>query len=117
MNTFTSGSEIIVDKQMRLGPGLRRDFDDDAVFVTESGLLKSANNMAWVESARKRYIPAKGDLVLGVVTHKHPEYYRVDINAPEFATLAALSFESATKRNKVTVHRILISTNVNKSVH
>lgn len=104
MKVLLPGSEIIVDKQMRLGPGLRRDFDDDAVFVTESGLLKSANNMAWVESARKRYIPSKGDLVLGVVTHKHPEYYRVDINAPEFATLAALSFESATKRNKVTVN-------------
>ena len=28
-----------------------------------------------------------GDLVVGVVTHKHPEYYRVDINAPELATL------------------------------
>ena len=28
-----------------------------------------------------------GDLVVGVVSHKHPEYYRVDINAPELATL------------------------------
>merc|ERR1712131_324305 len=54
-------------------------------------------------AARKRYIPSKGDLVVGVVTHKHPEYYRVDINAPELATLSAMAFESATKRNRVNV--------------
>ena len=56
--------------------------------------------------------------MVGVVTHKHPEYYRVDINAPELATLrylihihqykqthlfSAMAFESATKRNRVTV--------------
>ena len=62
--------------------------------------------------------------MVGVVTHKHPEYYRVDINAPELATLrwvdllwfsyseiaifstltfSAMAFESATKRNRVNV--------------
>ena len=57
-----------------------------------------------MEGARKRYIPVKGDLVLGVVTHKHPDYVRVDINAPELATLSAYAFESATKRNRVAIN-------------
>ena len=37
-----------------------------------------------------------GDLVVGVVTHKHPEYYRVDINAPELATLRWFSIQFMT---------------------
>lgn len=89
---------------IKLGPGLSRNFANDKVICAESGILRVQNNYAYVQTAKKRYIPVKGDLVLGVVTHKHPEYYRVDINAPELATLSAMAFESATKRNRVTVN-------------
>lgn len=89
----------------KLGPGLSRDYEDEKVYSREAGILRTntTGQHAWVETEKKRYIPVKGDLVVGVVTHKHPEYYRVDINAPELATLSAMAFESATKRNRVTV--------------
>jgi len=103
MSVYLPGAQIDVEKNLRLGPGLRRNINDDTITVTETGILKNENGCIWMASARKRYIPVKGDLVLGIVTHKHPEYYRVDINAPELATLSAMAFESATKRNRVTV--------------
>merc|ERR1711976_164546 len=91
-------------ESIKLGPGLSRNFANDKVICAESGILRIQNGYVYVQTAKKRYIPVKGDLVLGVVTHKHPEYYRVDINAPELATLSAMAFESATKRNRVTVN-------------
>jgi len=90
-------------EETKLGPGLSRNFANEKIVCAESGVLRHQNGYAYVQTAKKRYIPAKGDLVIGVVTHKHPEYYRVDINAPELATLSAMAFESATKRNRVTV--------------
>jgi exosome complex component RRP40 len=39
-------------------------------------------------------------MVLGVVTDKHADDYRVDIRASSSATLSALSFEGATKRSR-----------------
>ena len=87
-------------ESLKLGPGLSRNFATDKVVCSESGILRVQNGYVYVQTAKKRYIPVKGrlsakwhnltflgDLVLGVVTHKHPEYYRVDINAPELATL------------------------------
>jgi len=103
MKVLLPGQDVKVEKSVKLGPGLKRNLKDGSVSVTESGIIRYENGFSWMESARKRYIPVKGDLVLGVVTHKHPEYYRVDINAPELATLSAMAFESATKRNRVTV--------------
>ena len=40
------------------------------------------------------------DPVLGVITHKMMEFYRVDIGSAHTAVLPALAFENATKRNK-----------------
>lgn len=99
------GAVIEVANHLKIGPGLERDVNSGRITVTESGILKSENGSVWMAAARKRYIPTKGDMVLGIVTHKHPEYYRVDINAPELATLSAMAFESATKRNRVTVNK------------
>jgi len=111
------GTQLGLDENIRIGPGLKRNHYDGSIHVTEvntgiissltnsqSGIVKGMNNMAWMEGARRRYIPVKGDLVLAVVTHKHPDYVRVDINAPELATLSTLAFESATKRNKIAIN-------------
>ncbi|CAG5079361.1 Oidioi.mRNA.OKI2018_I69.PAR.g9235.t1.cds [Oikopleura dioica] len=98
------GTQLGLDENVRIGPGLKRNHYDGSIHVTESGVVRGLNNLAWMEGARKRYIPVKGDLVLGVVTHKHPDYVRVDINAPELATLSAYAFESATKRNRVAIN-------------
>lgn len=47
-----------------------------------------------------QYVPSKGDSVLGIVTHKTGDTFRVDIGSSELASLSYLSFEGATKRNR-----------------
>jgi hypothetical protein len=47
-----------------------------------------------------QYIPAQGEPVIGVVIARHMEGYRVDIGSSQSASLDALAFEDATKRNK-----------------
>ncbi|CDH50149.1 exosome complex exonuclease rrp40 [Lichtheimia corymbifera JMRC:FSU:9682] len=82
-----------------LGPGLRQD--GEHIVATKAGMLKHAPPMRWwIESNQKRYIAATGESVLGVVTAKLAEYYRVDIGTAHTAVLPALAFEGATKRNK-----------------
>lgn len=50
-----------------------------------------------------RYIPHSGDRVLGTVTAKVGDIFRVDIGGPDLALLNYTSFEGATKRNRPNV--------------
>ena len=45
----------------KLGPGLARNYDDKVV-CNDTGVLKHQAGFAWVETAKKRYIPVKGEL-------------------------------------------------------
>lgn len=47
-----------------------------------------------------QYVPVRGEFVIGVVTMKAGDTFRVDIGANEIASLSYLSFEGATKRNR-----------------
>lgn len=47
-----------------------------------------------------QYIPGAQDPVVGVVIARSGENYRVDIGAAHPATLDALAFEGASKRNR-----------------
>lgn len=47
-----------------------------------------------------QYTPALGEPVIGVIVARHAEGYRVDIGTSQSASLDALAFEDATKRNK-----------------
>lgn len=47
-----------------------------------------------------RYIPSRGENVLGIVTQKAGDIYKVDIGASEQASLSYLAFEGATKKNR-----------------
>ncbi|XP_027865448.1 exosome complex component RRP40 isoform X2 [Xiphophorus couchianus] len=58
------------------GPGLRRSGD------------------------RLLYVPAKGETVIGIVTVKSGDVFKVDIGGSEAASLSYLAFEGATKRNR-----------------
>ncbi|KAF7726436.1 exosome non-catalytic core subunit rrp40 [Apophysomyces ossiformis] len=89
-----------------LGPGLRQDGEN--VVATKAGLLRhmEAGNRWWIESNQRRvehyfkYIAAPGESVLGTVTARLGEYYRVEIGTAHTAVLPALAFEGATKRNR-----------------
>ncbi|KAL8558565.1 hypothetical protein ACOMHN_032498 [Nucella lapillus] len=86
-------------KKVILGPGLRSVGED--VFTCKAGVVKFREpNIYWVESIQKRYVPVKGEHVIGIVTQKVGDIFRVDIGGSEQASLSYLSFEGATKRNR-----------------
>lgn len=47
-----------------------------------------------------RYVPNRGENVIGIVTQKSGDLFKVDIGASEQATLSYLAFEGATKKNR-----------------
>ncbi len=47
-----------------------------------------------------KYIPQTNEAVVGIIRNRHSEGYRVDIGSAHPASLGALAFEGATKRNK-----------------
>uniref|UniRef100_A0A8D0H049 Exosome complex component RRP40 n=1 Tax=Sphenodon punctatus TaxID=8508 RepID=A0A8D0H049_SPHPU len=86
------------------GPGLRRG--RAGLVVTKCGLLRcrGAPGLAyWVDTQQRRYVPVKGDHVIGIVTSKTGDFFKVDVGGSEQASLSFLAFEGATKRNRPNV--------------
>lgn len=84
---------------VKLGRGLLQM--DDEIVAIQAGILSfQAPNRFWIASHSKRYIPSVGDLVLGIVTAKMAELYRVEIGCHQAAALPLSGFEGATKKNK-----------------
>ncbi|KAF4695105.1 Exosome component 3 [Perkinsus olseni] len=85
-----------------VGFGIR--LDEDCPRAAVAGLLSvesAVSDTPCIDNTRKRYIPKRGDMVLGVVVQRTAEFYRVDINGPTgTANLPALAFNGATKRHK-----------------
>jgi len=54
----------------------------------------------WVAGRARRYSPALGDGVIGIIIDRHGEGWGVDVGAPFPLALPALSFEGATRRNR-----------------
>lgn len=50
-----------------------------------------------------QYVPVKGETVIGVVTAKSGDIFKVDVGGSELASLSYLAFEGATKRNRPNV--------------
>ncbi|KAG8934473.1 exosome non-catalytic core subunit rrp40 [Tulasnella sp. 417] len=95
-------------KPLKLGPGLLHvpsgDGSDspDTVIATKPGVLgtNKKRKELWVESNATRYVPAPQESVVGIITNRSGEGYRVDIAGAHTAYLDSLSFEGASKRNK-----------------
>ncbi|XP_034721812.1 exosome complex component RRP40-like, partial [Etheostoma cragini] len=84
------------------GPGLRRS--GDRLLVCKSGVLRHKQpNMFWMDSQQRRYVPAKGETIIGIVTVKSGDVFKVDFGGSEQASLSYLAFEGATKRNRPNV--------------
>jgi len=80
-----------------IGPGLKSV--ENKIIVCNSGILRSKDDkFFWVEYCKKKYVPAKDDIVVGIVVAKTSEMYKVDIGAAEFAMLPYLAFTNATKK-------------------
>mmetsp|Transcript_158767 Transcript_158767/g.280483 ORF Transcript_158767/g.280483 Transcript_158767/m.280483 type:complete len:228 (+) Transcript_158767:108-791(+) len=82
------------------GPGVAMDVDGVTAFATAAGVVRHAGEEVSVDNLRKRYLPRKGDNVVGIVIGRISEAWRVDIRAPAFAILPAIAFNGATKRNR-----------------
>lgn len=88
-----------------VGPGLRRHIDEEKIIITRPGILKhKAPNVYWVDGYSKRYIPKKGDFVVGIVQVKRGDILKIDIGGTEVASLSTYAFEGATKKQKPDVN-------------
>lgn len=89
---------------VRLGFGIKYTLEagEDAFVATVAGPLVFANPCRfWIGCRRKVYYPNVGDLVLGVITVKTAEYYKVDLGWAQPATLPAVEgFSAANRRNR-----------------
>lgn len=100
--------ELILPEQSKkskvlLGPGLRQQ--DGKIFACKPGILKQKSaNTFWVDATQRRYIPSKGETVIGHVIQKAGNIFRVDIGSNELAALSYLAFEGATKKNRPDVN-------------
>ncbi|XP_059203014.1 exosome complex component RRP40-like [Centropristis striata] len=95
-------TEPVRPDKVLCGPGLRRS--GDRLLVCKSGVLRHKQpNMFWMDSQQRRYVPAKGETVIGIVTTKSGDVFKVDFGGSEQASLSYLAFEGATKRNRPNV--------------
>ncbi|XP_061628790.1 exosome complex component RRP40-like [Phyllopteryx taeniolatus] len=100
-DTIPLAGPLKLDKVV-CGPGLRRS--GDRLLVYKSGVLRHKEpNMFWMDAQHKRYVPAKGETVIGIVTSKSGDVFKVDVGGSEQASLSYLAFEGATKRNRPNV--------------
>ncbi|CAH2293686.1 exosome complex component RRP40 isoform X1 [Pelobates cultripes] len=97
-----SGAPQVARVKVVCGPGLLRRGDD--LQVSKCGLLRHKEpSVYWVDSQQKRYVPVKGDHVIGIVTAKSGDVFKLDIGASEQASLSFMAFEGATKKNRPNV--------------
>lgn len=66
-----------------------------------------------VRDPRLQYVPVKGDHVIGIVTAKAGDLFKLDVGGSEQASLSYLAFEGATKRNRPNVQVELLFTGDN----
>nr|XP_012624542.1 exosome complex component RRP40 isoform X2 [Microcebus murinus] len=67
------------------------------------GILAQINRLLEAAVLRVMYVPVKGDHVIGIVTAKSGDIFKVDVGGSEPASLSYLAFEGATKRNRPNV--------------
>jgi len=88
-----------VNKKIIFGPGLRREADQ--ITAIKCGVLKRNLSKVWyIDNHQMRYVPSRGENVIGIIIKKGGDEAIVDIGCSEPAIVDLLSFEGATKRNK-----------------
>ena len=76
--------------------------EDSSLIATRKGIVRwdEARALLWVENDARRYWPALGDHVIGVVADKGAADYKLDLGGAVRAMLPVLAFDGATKRNR-----------------
>ena len=87
--------------KLQAGPGIIQSSSDLLSLRTGRLHYLKQNSKLILESPQKRYIPLQNDLVIGIVTARLSEFFRVDIGSQSTGTLSLLTgFEGATKKNR-----------------
>ncbi|GFY66565.1 exosome complex component RRP40 [Trichonephila inaurata madagascariensis] len=87
------------NEKIIFGPGMRRE--DDKILALKCGILKkNQSKIYYIDNHQMRYVPNRGENVIGIVLKKGSDEALVDIGSSEPAVIDLLSFEGATKRNK-----------------
>lgn len=86
--------------KIKLGPGLVQASSQIITPVRVGRLNSLRGRRFWLQSRFNYYYPVLNDFVLGTITHRTAEYYRVDIGWHLPATLNVLAFEGATRKNR-----------------
>ncbi|CEG40060.1 exosome complex exonuclease [Plasmopara halstedii] len=87
-------------RRVKLGAGLKQ-LHDERIVCTNAGVLRyRPSNRYWIDYNYKRYTVSMDDNVIGIVTDRNADFYRVNIGAAACATLGTLAFDGATKRNR-----------------
>lgn len=100
------GDELVgpltaVSTDLKLGDGLVAGPAGDSIRASKAGVLSlRGQNRFSVQTASRRYVPAVGDVVVGIVSDRNADYYKVQLHGTAVATLPVLAFDGATKRNK-----------------
>ncbi|GBM99916.1 Exosome complex component RRP40 [Araneus ventricosus] len=87
------------NEKIIFGPGMRRE--DNKIIAIKCGVLKkNSSKVYYIDNHQMRYVPNRGENVIGFVLKKGVDEAVVDIGSSEPAIVDLLSFEGSTKRNK-----------------
>jgi len=85
--------------KIQVGPGIIQNGNE--VIAFQAGIPICQKSKFSLKSTQKHYIPLQNDLVIGIVTARLSELFKVDIGAQTIAVLPLLTgFEGATKKNR-----------------
>lgn len=89
-------------RKIQLGPGIIQNGSE--ILPLRTGILQNSKlgGTKFILNAHQtRYVPLQNDLVIGIVTARLSEFFRVDIGSQSTAVLSVLNgFEGATKKNR-----------------
>ncbi|CCE89364.1 exosome non-catalytic core subunit RRP40 TDEL_0A00320 [Torulaspora delbrueckii] len=104
------GDQLNIDSEQptTLGPGLYFDPVTQEIGPTNAGVEVIANTKrgqtVYVDYDSKRYIPAVGDYVIGIIVGQFSDSYKVSLSSfSSSVTLSYMAFPNASKKNKPTL--------------
>lgn len=107
--TVLPGDRLPLNEEMKtsIGPGIYKEPKTQAVIPTTAGKLvnklnkKQTNQLLYIESRSKRYIPKLNDYVVGIVTGTMGESFKVSLQDYSNAVLLSMmAFPNASKKNR-----------------
>lgn len=91
--------DLVDLSSLKAGPGI--DVWHDRPRAQSAGYLSTSRGVSFVDSNTKRYIPSRGDLVIGVIQGRIMTDHRVSLQPfSRSVRLGELAFENATRKNK-----------------